>query len=109
MFRSLGKVIVMGRSKPVPFYEIVGLKENLTPQTYECLAIFAEGMTKYYAQDWEGALACFARSELIEPNVPGKTPGVSSNPSLVFRDKVRHFQEHPPAADWDGVHVAKEK
>jgi adenylate cyclase len=109
VFRSLGKVIVMGRSKPVPFYEIVGLKENLTPQTYECLAIFAEGMTKYYAQDWEGALACFARSELIEPNVPGKTPGVSSNPSLVFRDKVRHFQEHPPAADWDGVHVAKEK
>ena len=33
----------------------------------------------------------------------------SSNPSLVFRDKVRYFQEAPPAADWDGVHVAKEK
>ncbi len=109
VFRSLGKVVVMGRSKPVPFYEIVGLKELVTPQTLECLAIFAEGMTKYYAQDWEGALACFARSELLEPNVPGKTPGVSSNPSLVFRDKVRHFQEEPPAVGWDGVHVAKEK
>ena len=109
IFRSLGKVVVMGRSKPVPFYEIVGLKEDVTPQTLECLAIFAEGMTKYYAQDWEGALACFARSELLEPNVPGKTPGVSSNPSLVFQDKVRHFQEDPPPAGWDGVHVAKEK
>jgi adenylate cyclase len=41
--------------------------------------------------------------------VPGKTPGVSSNPSLVFQDKVRHFQEDPPPAGWDGVHVAKEK
>jgi adenylate cyclase len=109
IFRSLGKVVVMGRSKPVPFYEIVGLKEDVTPQTLACLAIFAEGMTKYYAQDWEGALACFARSELLEPNVPGKTPGVSSNPSLVFQDKVRHFQEDPPPAGWDGVHVAKEK
>jgi adenylate cyclase len=109
VFRSLGKVIVMGRSRPVPFYEIVGLKEHVSPQTHECLAIFAEGMTKYYAQDWEGALACFARSELLEPNVPGKTPGVTSNPSLVFRDRVRQFQETPPAAHWDGVHVAKDK
>lgn len=109
IFRSLGKVVVMGRSKPVPFYEIVGLKEDVTPQTLECLAIFAEGMTKYYAQDWEGARACFARSELLEPNVPGKTPGVTSNPSLVFRDKVRHYQDDPPPAGWDGVHVAKEK
>ena len=109
VFRSLGKVIVMGRSRPVPFYEIVGLKEHVSPQTHECLAIFAEGMTKYYAQDWEGALACFARSELLEPNVPGKTPGVTSNPSLVFRDRVRQFQETPPAAHWDGVHLAKDK
>ena len=69
-------MIVMGRSRPVPFYEIVGLKEHVSPQTHECLAIFAEGMTKYFAQDWEGALACFARSELLEPNVLGKTPGV---------------------------------
>ena len=109
VFRSLGKVIVIGRSRPVPFYEIVGLKEDISPQTHACLAIFAEGMTKYYAQDWEGALACFAQSELLEPNVPGKTPGVSTNPSLVFRDKVRHFQEAPPAAHWDGVHLAKDK
>jgi adenylate cyclase len=109
VFRSLGKVIVMGRSRPVPFYEIVGLKEDVSTQTHECLAIFAEGMTKYYAQDWVGALACFAQSELLEPNVPGKSAGVSSNPSLVFRDKVRYFQEFPPAANWDGVHVAKEK
>ena len=109
IFRSLGKVVVMGRSKPVPFYEIVGLKEDVTPQTMECLAVFAEGMTKFYAQDWEGALACFARSELLEPNVTGQTPGLISNPSLVFRDKVRRYQQHPPPAGWDGVHVATEK
>jgi hypothetical protein len=42
--------------------------------------------------------------------VPGKTPGVVSNPSLVYLEKViPEAMEEPPTPDWDGRYVMKEK
>lgn len=109
VFRPLGRIVVKGRTKAVPIYEIVGLKENVTPQTRECIAVFAQALEKYYARDWDGALALFARSCELEFNIPGKTPGVVSNPSLVYLDITEHYKHKPPAENWDGVYVMKEK
>lgn len=55
------------------------------------------------------ALGLFAQSRELETNVPGKTPGVVSNPSLVYLDITRQYQAEPPPEDWDGVYVMKEK
>jgi len=93
----------------VPIYEIAALKESVTPGALECYRIFGEGLARYYAQDWEGALTLFRRSAELEPNQPGKTPGVQSNPSLVYLDITAHFQHEPPPQPWDGVYVMKEK
>ena len=41
--------------------------------------------------------------------MPGKTPGVSSNPSLVFIGIVEHYRQEPPPPEWDGTYVMKEK
>jgi adenylate cyclase len=41
--------------------------------------------------------------------VPGKTPGVTSNPSLVYLEITEHYKHEPPAEGWDGVYVMKEK
>ena len=86
-----------------------GLKETITAQTRECIGIFEQALVKYYARDWDTALALFAQSRELEFNVPGKTPGVSSNPSLVYLDITAHYQHEPPAENWDGVYVMKEK
>lgn len=110
VFRALGRIVVKGRNEPTPIYEIVGLKENVTPQMRECIALFEQGLTKYWAQDWDGALALFEKSRELEWNVPGKTVGVVSNPSLVYiESRVPEAIEHPPGADWDGRYVMKEK
>jgi|UniRef100_UPI004049BCF3 adenylate cyclase len=109
VFRRLGRIVVKGRSRAVPIYEIVGLKENVTDQTRECLRLFEEGLDKHYALDWDGAQACFEKSKDIEPNMPGVTPGVSKNPSLVYLDIVAKYRIDSPPADWDGVHVMTEK
>jgi adenylate cyclase len=109
VFRPLGRIVVKGRTKAVPIYEIVGLKETVSHQTRECVEIFAGGLEKYYARDWAGALALFARSRDIEFNVPGKTPGVVSNPSLVYLGITEHYRHEPPDQNWDGVYVMKEK
>jgi adenylate cyclase len=109
VFRPLGRIVVKGRSQAVPIHEIVGLKENVTDQTRECIALFAQGLARYYQRDWVGADQLFRRSLILEPNQPGKSPGVSSNPSLVFIGITAHYAAEPPPPNWDGVYVMKEK
>lgn len=109
LFRPLGRIVVKGRSRPVPIYEIMAMKERATDDMRQCLGVFAEGIERYYAQDWTGALARFKESARLEPNQPGIALGVSTNPSLVYLDIVAAYQAHPPPADWDGVYVMKSK
>ena len=109
VFRALGRIVVKGRTKAVPIFEIVGLKENVTAQTRECIGLFEQGLAKHYARDWDGALALFAQSRELEPNVPGKTPGVLSNPSIVYLQITADYKVESPEENWDGVYHMKEK
>jgi adenylate cyclase len=109
IFRYLDRIVVKGRSRPVPVFEIVGLKEKVDQRTRECLGIYAQGMERYLAQDWDGALRFFAESALLEPNQPSKAMAIDSNPSIILTKRCHYFKEHPPGADWDGVYVMKEK
>jgi adenylate cyclase len=109
VFRYLEKIVVKGRSLPVSIYEIVGLKENMTSQTSECLGVFGRGIDHYLAQDWAAAEKAFALSATLEPNQPGVTPGVEGNPSLTLIRRCRDMRDHPPGSDWNGVYLMKEK
>ncbi len=110
VFRPLAKLVVKGRSQAVPVYEIVGLKENVTDATRECIAWFEQALAKYYARDWDAALALFAKSAELEPNQPGKMPGISSNPSLTYLTKVvPETRAESLPSDWDGRYVMHEK
>jgi adenylate cyclase len=109
VFRYLARIIVKGRTLPVPVYEVVGLKEDLTGRTLECLMWFEKGLARYFAQDWDAAAQCFGRSEGLEPNRPGETAGVERNPSLVFLDRCAHLKQQPPGPDWDGTYRMPEK
>ena len=109
VFRPLGRIVVKGRSQAVPIFEIVGLKEFVTAEARECAGLFAQGLASYYARDWDTAIASFQQSVKLEPNQPGKTPGVKSNPSLVYLDITAHYRAEPPPENWDGVYVMKEK
>src|SRR5471030_4889 len=57
VFRPLGRIVVKGRTQAVPIFEIVGLKENVTASARECIGLFAQGLEKYYAREWDAALA----------------------------------------------------
>jgi adenylate cyclase len=109
IFRPLGRIVVKGRSKAVPIFEIVDLKERVAPRTVECIEVFSRGLEHYYRQEWCEARASFERSRELEFNVPGKTPGVGSNPSLVYLDIVARFEAEGAPDGWDGVYVMKEK
>ncbi|MDB6169118.1 MAG: hypothetical protein JWM88_1982 [Verrucomicrobia bacterium] len=109
IFRALGRIVVKGRTKPVPIYEIVGLKEAMPEGARECIAAFEQGLARYFARDWDAAVELFRQSQLNEPNQPGKTPGVKTNPSLVYLEIIERYKEDPPPPEWDGVYVMTEK
>jgi adenylate cyclase len=109
LFRALGKIVVKGRAAPVPIFELVALAEGATDANRECIAIFEQGLARYYARDWDGAVALFTRSEVLEVNGPGRTTGAKTNPSMVYLDIVATYRSDPPPADWDGVYHMKEK
>jgi adenylate cyclase len=109
VFRALGRIVVRGRSSTVPIHEIVGLRETVTDRARECIRIFEEGLACHYRRDWEGALARFGQSVELEPNQPGVTPGVSTNPSQVYIRIVQRYRIAPPPEGWDGEYVMTEK
>jgi adenylate cyclase len=109
MFRALGRIVVKGRAQPIPVYELVALAEDATDSMRECIAIFEQGLGKYYARDWDGAIELFRRSEVLEVNGPGRTTGARYNPSLIYIRISEGYKADPPAPDWDGVFVMKEK
>ena len=109
IFRPLGRIQVMGPSQAVPIYEIVGLKETIAPTASDCLGLFREALVKYYARDWDGATALLQRSAELEPNQPGKTSGVKTNPSLVYQRIIEDYRKEPPPEGWNGVYVMTEK
>jgi adenylate cyclase len=109
LFRALGRIVVKGRAQPVPIYELVALSENATDANRECISIFEQGLAKYYARDWDGAVELFRKSEVLEVNGPGRTTGAKYNPSLIYINIVETYRTEPPPSDWDGVYHMKEK
>jgi adenylate cyclase len=107
VFRFLDRIVVKGRSQPVPIFEILGLKESVSASTRECSQLFVEGMEKYLRHDWDGAIAAFERSAKLEPRQPDEFTEI--NPSLLYLQRCAVMKLQPPPKDWDGVFVMKTK
>jgi adenylate cyclase len=109
VFRRLGRIRVKGRGEPVPIHELVVLSEDNTARIRDCIAVFEQGLERYFARDWDGAIALFRRSEPLEPNGPGRSAGTAGNPSLVYVAIAEGYRSEPPPSGWDGVYEMKEK
>jgi adenylate cyclase len=109
VFRFLDKIIVKGRSEPAEMYEVVCLRKDLNDETRQCIELYAEGIEHYRSQRWSGALESFEKSAALESNRPERNPDSPTTPSLVMIDRTRHLMDNPPAADWNGVYVMKNK
>ena len=93
-YRELDRVRVKGKAKPVAIYEPLGLIEQLDAQWKKELKLFADTMRLYRAQQWDTA----------ELNYVNLQRG-SKSPALykMYAERVAHFRDAPPPADWDGV------
>ncbi len=109
VFRYLDKVIVKGRSQPAEMYEIMGLRNAMADEAWECLNVYDEGIERYLMQNWDEALRLFRRSVELEPNRPEKNPYSPTTPSEVLIERALEMKANPPGVEWDGVYVMTTK
>ncbi len=109
VFRFIDRIVVKGRQQPLSVYELLGMKHQLKDQTFNCLEIFEQGIHFYLSQNWDKAMDCFQRSSALEPTIPGRDPGIFTNPSLVLLERCQHLKGNPPGDNWNGVFVMKSK
>ena len=109
IFRFVDRIVVKGRQHPLGVYELVGLKSFLKQPTFDCIELFEKGIHNYLSRNWAEAIQCFEKSATMEPFIPGRDPGIFTNPSIVFMNRCQYMQQYPPTDDWEGVFVMKTK
>ncbi len=99
LFRKLDLLRVKGKKRPMAVYELLG-EGNGDARLSKLVEQFESAFVAYQRQDWDAAeRALVALRERFADDVP----------TALLLERVRAFRASPPPADWDGVHVAKDK
>ena len=94
VYRELDLVRVKGRKAPLAIYEPMGFKNQVDRQSVRELSRYHEGIQRFRAGAWSEAGEIF--DELA--CAPSGSPM-----ARLYRERIRHLQEHPPSEGWDGV------
>ncbi|HWB51670.1 MAG TPA: adenylate/guanylate cyclase domain-containing protein [Stellaceae bacterium] len=92
--REIDSVLVIGKSEPERIFELLGRKGEVGADRLELRDVFAAALVAYREQRWDTAETGFRQCLSIIPEDP---------PSRIFLDRIAHFREDPPGANWNGV------
>jgi len=96
-WRELDAIRVKGRVQPVKIYEPIAEAGRTMPEQAQIAKIYAEGLTRWRARDFEAAARAFAE---IAPRDP---------PAALFLARASHHVQHPPGEAWEPVHTLEGK
>jgi len=94
-FMKIDEVRVKGKVTPVAIYEPLGSKADLDEAVKKNAADFEAAFARYQAQDWDAAESAL---RALNERAPRKLYDI-------YLERLAHFRESPPPADWDGVFV----
>ena len=94
VYRELDRVRVKGRAQPLAIFEPIALLEHVDADTLAHLNLHHEALALYRRQDWDGAEPLLLRLQKWQPQ---------SGLYALYLERMAHFRENPPSADWDGV------
>jgi adenylate cyclase len=94
-FMKIDDVRVKGKETPVAIYEPLGPKDGLAEDAQQNATEFEAAYARYQAQDWDAA-----ESALRALNARAPRPLYD-----IYLERIAHFRDAPPPADWDGVFV----
>lgn len=85
--RKLDVIQVVGKEAPVVAYEVLDRKGQLTPEKYQMLDLYNQGLAAYEAYQFAEARQLFARALEIDPH---------DGPSMLYVDRCEDFTTNPP-------------
>jgi adenylate cyclase len=97
--RSLGRVRVVGKTRPVEIFELLGRTGEVPETALSTRDLFEKGLGHWHGGEFDEALALFGQVEEKEKGGPART----------FVQRCRAMIESPPEEEWDGVFVPKTK
>ncbi|MBI3903158.1 MAG: adenylate/guanylate cyclase domain-containing protein [Nitrosomonadales bacterium] len=100
VYRELDHVRVKGKDKPVAIYEPLGPSAQVDKAVLEELRLFQQALKLYRKQEWEQAELQLYNLQRLYPEC---------NLYGVYAERVAHYRNDPPGADWDGVFVFQAK
>jgi adenylate cyclase len=93
--RPLDLIAVRGKGEGIKIYELVEKKgDDVSTRTAALYQAFARALDKYERRDWDGALEIFSD---IHREFP------SDQPTLLYIERCKRFQQNPPEPGWTGV------
>ncbi|MHB1053907.1 MAG: CHASE2 domain-containing protein [Thiobacillus sp.] len=95
VFMKIDDVRVKGKETPVAIYEPLGSKVDLDSVVKQNATDFEAAFAHYQKQDWDAAEAAL---RALNECAPRKLYDI-------YLERIAHFREAPPSADWDGVFV----
>jgi len=100
ILRPLDLVAVKGKKEPVGIFEVMGAREDLSPETIELASAFSAARDLYRKREFAAARAKFVEIEKRHPE---------DVPTKVYLSRSDVFIAAPPPTDWDGVWVMTKK
>lgn len=93
-YRELDRVRVKGKNEPVPIFEPLGLASELDDATRSALEQWHQALELVRSQQWDQAEQLLRALHDAYP---------AAGLYALYLERIAHFREHPPGADWDGV------
>lgn len=87
-------VRVKGKHEPVRIFEPLGPRSDVAPELVQRVLRWDAVLSAVRMQDWQGARQAI---EALEREVPGRTL------HALYRERLDHWEAHPPGPDWDGT------
>jgi class 3 adenylate cyclase len=93
-FREVDRLVALGQTHPQVVFELMGRKDELTPNQARLLSLYGDGLAAYRAGRWDEARSAFKGALDAAPG---------DGPSATLLSRIDDFRKNPPASDWDGA------
>ncbi len=98
--RELDTIRVVGKTKPVTVYELLGRKNQTPGQLADLAEQFAKGLQAYRNMNFAEAGKLFEQCLEIKPD---------DAPAQTYIARCQSYMDNSPGSDWDGVFTLTEK
>ena len=98
--RPLDLVSVVGSTKGIKIYELIGEKKTPDEQEIQVAELCATGLELYLNRRWNEAMEHYKKVLELSPG---------DQPSIIMLERCRLYLENRPPDDWTGIHRIESK